>query len=53
MAGRKGIVHYRLKTRQETMGLVLEEYQSYAEVVHRLGIRKSEKSKFRYIPSPE
>lgn len=41
MSGRKGMVHYRVETKQEAVRLVLEEHLSYAEVAIQLGIRKS------------
>ena len=41
MSGTKGMVHYRVETKQEAVRLVLEEHHSYAEVAGRLGIRKS------------
>lgn len=43
MSGRKGMLHYKLETKQEAVRLVLEEYLSYTEVAVRLGIRKSER----------
>ncbi len=41
MSGRKGMLHYRVETKQEAVRLVLEEHRSYAEVAVLLGIRKS------------
>jgi transposase-like protein len=41
MSGRKGMVHYRVETKQEAVRLVLEEHLSYAEVAVRLAIRKA------------
>ena len=41
MSGTKGMVHYRVETKQEAVRLVLEEHLSYAEVAVMLGIRKS------------
>lgn len=40
MSGRKGMLHYRVETKQEAVRLVLEEHHSYAEVAALLGIRK-------------
>jgi transposase-like protein len=41
MSGRKGMMHYKVETKQEAVRLVLEEHHSYAEVAVLLGIRKS------------
>ena len=41
MSGRKGMLHYRVETKQEAVRLVLEEHRSYGEVAVLLGIRKS------------
>ena len=41
MSGRKGMLHYRVETKQEAVRLVLEEHGSDAEVAVLLGIRKS------------
>ena len=41
MSGTKGMLHYRVETKQEAVRLVLEEHRSYAEVAVMLGIRKS------------
>jgi transposase-like protein len=41
MSGTKGMLHYRVETKQEAVRLVLEEQRSYAEVAVLLGIRKS------------
>lgn len=41
MSGTKGMVHYRMETKQEAVGLVLEGHFSYAEVAVKLGIRKA------------
>ena len=41
MSGRKGMVHYRVETKQEAVRLVLEEHRRYAEVAVLLRIRKS------------
>jgi transposase-like protein len=35
------MLHYRVKTKQEAVRLVLEEHLSYAEVAVQLGIRKA------------
>ena len=43
MSGTKGMLHYRVETKQEAVRLVLEEHQPYAEVAKQLGIRKSER----------
>ena len=43
MSGTKGMLHYGIETKQEAVRLVLEEYQPYAEVAKRLGLRKSER----------
>lgn len=41
MSGTKGMLHYRVETKQEAVRLVLEEHLSYAEVATQLKIRKS------------
>lgn len=41
MSGTKGMLHYRVESKQEAVRLVLEEHLSYAEVAVQLGIRKS------------
>jgi transposase-like protein len=41
MSGTKGMLHYRVETKQEAVRLVLEEHRSYAEGGVMLGIRKS------------
>ena len=41
MSGTKGMLHYRVETKQEAVRLVLEEHRSNAEVAVLLGIRKS------------
>ena len=41
MSGRKGMLHYRVETKQEAVRLVLEEHRTYTEVAVRLGIRKA------------
>ena len=41
MSGTKGMLHYKVETKQEAVRLVLEEHRSYAEVAVLLGIRKS------------
>lgn len=43
MSGRKGMLHYRVETKQEAVHLVLEEYMGYAAMAARLGIRKAER----------
>jgi transposase-like protein len=43
MSGRKGMVHYKVETKQEAVRLVLEEHLTYAAVAVRLEIRKSER----------
>jgi len=43
MSGRKGMKHYRVETKQEAVGLVLEEHLTYAAVGTRLEIRKAER----------
>jgi transposase-like protein len=43
MSGRKGMLHYRVETKQEAVRLVVEELLSYAEVAARLAIRKAER----------
>jgi len=43
MSGTKGMLHYRVGTKQEAVRLVLEEHCSYREVAVLLGIRKSER----------
>ena len=40
MSGRKGMVHYKVETKQEAVRLVLEEHLPYAAVATRLEIRK-------------
>ena len=41
MSGTKGMLHYKVETKQEAVRLVLEEHRSYAEVAVVLGIRKA------------
>jgi len=43
MSGEKGMVDYRVESKQEAVRLVLEEHLSYAEVAVKLGLRKSER----------
>lgn len=43
MSGRKGMLHYKVETKQEAVRLVLEEHWTYAAVAARLAIRKSER----------
>jgi transposase-like protein len=43
MSGRKGMLHYKVDTKQEAVRLVLEEHMAYAAVATRLEIRKSER----------
>jgi transposase len=43
MSGRKGMLHYRVETKQEAVRLVLEEHKTYHVVAVQLGIRKSER----------
>lgn len=43
MSGRKGMVHYKVETKQEAVRLVLEEHLTYAAVASRLEIRKAER----------
>ena len=43
MSGRKGMLHYRMETKQEAVRLVLEEHMTYAVVASRLEIRKAER----------
>ena len=43
MSGRKGMMHYRVETKQEAVRLVLEEHLTYAVVAIRLGIRKAKR----------
>ena len=43
MSGRKGMVDYRVETKQEAVRLVLEEHLRCAEVAVKLGLRKSER----------
>ena len=43
MSGRKGMLHYRVETKQEAVRLVLEEHLTYAAVAARLAIRKAER----------
>lgn len=45
MSGTKGMLHYRVETKQEAVRLVLEEHLTYAAVAARLGIRKAERIK--------
>lgn len=40
MSGRKGMLHYKVETKQEAVRLVLEERLTYGVVAARLGIRK-------------
>jgi len=41
MSGTKGMLHYRVETKQEAVRLVLEEHLPYAQAAIQLGIRKS------------
>ena len=43
MSGRKGMLHYKVETKQEAVRLVLEEHLTYAAVAARLEIRKAER----------
>jgi transposase-like protein len=43
MSGKKGMLHYRVETKQEAVRLVLEEHLTYAAVAARLEIRKAER----------
>jgi len=45
MSGRKGMLHYRVETKQEAVRLVLEEHLTYATVAARLEIRKAARIK--------
>ncbi len=45
MSGRKGMLHYKVETKQEAVRLVLEEHMTYATVASGLGIRKAERIK--------
>jgi len=40
MSGTKGMLHYKVESKQEAVRLVLEEHLTYAEVAIQLGIRK-------------
>jgi len=40
MSGRKGMLHYKLETKQEAVRLILEEHLTYVAVAARLEIRK-------------
>ena len=41
MSGRKGMLHYKLETKQEAVRLILEEHLTYVAVAARLEIRKA------------
>ncbi|RPI89323.1 MAG: transposase [Chloroflexi bacterium] len=41
MSGKKGMVHYSVEVKRESVRLVLEGKRSYAEVAEQLGIRKA------------
>lgn len=43
MSGRKGMLHYKVETKQEAVHLVLEEHWTYAAVAARLEIRKQDR----------
>ena len=43
MSGRKGMLHYRVETKQEAVRLVLEEHWTYATVAAKLEIWKAER----------
>ena len=45
MSGRKGMMHYKVETKQEAVRLILEEHLTYAAVAARLEIRKPERIK--------
>jgi transposase-like protein len=40
MSGRKGMLHYKVETKQEAVRLVLEEHLTYAAVANKLNLRK-------------
>jgi transposase-like protein len=40
MSGRKGMLHYKVETKQEAVRLVLEEHLTYAAVADKLNMRK-------------
>lgn len=41
MSGTKGMLHYKVETKQDAVRLVLEEHLSYAQAAIQLRIRKS------------
>jgi transposase-like protein len=45
MSGRKGMLHYRVETKQEAVRLVEEEHLTYAAVAEKLNIRKADRIK--------
>jgi transposase-like protein len=45
MSGRKGMMHYKVETKQEAVRLVEEERMPYAAVADKLNIRKPDRIK--------
>lgn len=45
MSGRKGMLHYKVETKQEAVRLVEEECMTYAAVAEKLNIRKAARIK--------
>ncbi len=43
MSGQKGMLRYRVGTKQEAVRMVLEEHLTYAAAAARLEIRKAER----------
>jgi transposase-like protein len=41
MSGKKGMMHYRVETKQEAVRLVLEDHLTYTEVATQLAIREA------------
>ena len=45
MSGKKGMVHYDTKVKEEAVRLFLDEGYTYCEIAHQLGIRKADRIK--------
>ena len=45
MSGKKGMLHYEVKLKQEAVRMFLEEHWTYETIAKELGIRKAERIK--------
>ncbi len=43
MSGRKGMLHYEVKVKEEAVRMFLEEHQTYAVIAKQLGVRKADR----------